>query len=41
MLDGGAARDSVYPAFDSYARMLSHIIEIKGAGDQVTAAVAP
>ncbi len=41
VLDGGAARDSVYPAFDSYARMLSHIIEVKGAGDQVIAAVAP
>lgn len=41
VLDGGAARDSVYPAFDSYARMLSHIIEVKDVSGQVTAAASP
>ena len=41
VLDGGAARSSVYPAFDSYASMLSHIIEIKDGSSQVNSPVSP
>jgi hypothetical protein len=41
VLDGEPAREALNKAFDSYASMLSHIIEIKDASGQVIARTGP